>query len=71
VNACRWEYLAFLGGPRTCIGQQFALTQMAYVFTRLLQTFEAVEPRDDRPMLHRAGVSNSLANGCYISFKPA
>jgi len=35
-----WEYLPFNGGPRICIGQQFALTEAAYVVVRLMQRFE-------------------------------
>ncbi|KAH8664469.1 cytochrome P450 [Xylariales sp. PMI_506] len=38
-----WHYLPFNGGPRICIGQQFALTEMGYVLTRLFQRFERVE----------------------------
>ncbi|KAI1335890.1 glycoside hydrolase family 20 protein [Xylariaceae sp. FL0016] len=38
-----WQYIPFNGGPRICIGQQFALTEMAYVLTRLLQKFERIE----------------------------
>jgi cytochrome P450 len=37
-----WEYLPFNGGPRICIGQQFALTEAGYVTVRLLQRFESV-----------------------------
>jgi cytochrome P450 len=35
-----WEYLPFNGGPRICIGQQFALTEAGYVIARLCQRFE-------------------------------
>ncbi|KAH8661358.1 cytochrome P450 alkane hydroxylase-like protein [Tricladium varicosporioides] len=38
-----WEYLPFNGGPRICLGQQFALTEASYVITRLLQRFESME----------------------------
>lgn len=38
-----WAYLPFSGGPRICIGQQFALTEMAYLIVRLLQSFERIE----------------------------
>ncbi|KAI1828079.1 cytochrome P450 [Xylaria intraflava] len=38
-----WQYIPFNGGPRICIGQQFALTEITYVLTRMLQRFERVE----------------------------
>ncbi|KAK7743683.1 hypothetical protein SLS62_010515 [Diatrype stigma] len=38
-----WQYVPFNGGPRICIGQQFALTEMGYVLTRMMQKFERVE----------------------------
>ncbi|KAI0890726.1 cytochrome P450 52A11 [Annulohypoxylon maeteangense] len=38
-----WQYIPFNGGPRICIGQQFALTEMAYVLTRIFQRYERVE----------------------------
>ncbi|KAJ4361246.1 hypothetical protein N0V95_002064 [Ascochyta clinopodiicola] len=38
-----WEYLPFNGGPRICIGQQFALTEAGYVIMRLCQRFEKIE----------------------------
>lgn len=38
-----WQYIPFNGGPRICIGQQFALTEMAYVLTRLFQRYERIE----------------------------
>lgn len=38
-----WDYIPFNGGPRICIGQQFALTEAGYVLVRLLQRFDAIE----------------------------
>ncbi|OQD74117.1 hypothetical protein PENDEC_c012G03724 [Penicillium decumbens] len=38
-----WEYIPFNGGPRICIGQQFALTEAGYVLVRLLQRFDQIE----------------------------
>ena len=40
-----WAFLPFLGGPRVCLGQQFALTEMGYTLVRLFQRFESVENR--------------------------
>ena len=40
-----WTYVPFNGGPRICIGQQFALTEMGFTLCRLLQRFERVENR--------------------------
>jgi cytochrome P450 len=42
-----WQYVPFNGGPRICIGQQFALTEMSYVLTRIFQRFERVENHMD------------------------
>jgi len=38
-----WHYIPFNGGPRICIGQQFALTEMGYTICRVLQKFERLE----------------------------
>lgn len=40
-----WTYLPFNGGPRMCLGQNFALMEMAYATTRMCQVFERVEER--------------------------
>lgn len=66
-----WSYVPFNGGPRICLGQQFALTETSYIVTRLLQMFDNLEPRDDRPyppaksvhltMCHQDGVFVSLS----------
>ncbi|KAF2786950.1 cytochrome P450 52A12 [Melanomma pulvis-pyrius CBS 109.77] len=42
-----WEYLPFNGGPRICIGQQFALTEAGYGIVRLLQRFDRLEGRNN------------------------
>lgn len=40
-----WTYVPFNGGPRICIGQQFALTEMGYTLVRLFQRYQGVENR--------------------------
>ncbi|KJZ72006.1 hypothetical protein HIM_08567 [Hirsutella minnesotensis 3608] len=42
-----WTFLPFSGGPRVCIGQNFALTEMAFCLVRLAQRFEKIEYRGD------------------------
>lgn len=44
-----WAYLPFNGGPRICLGQQFALTEASYVITRLVQLFPTLVSRDEGP----------------------
>ncbi|KAK7192817.1 hypothetical protein DPSP01_011238 [Paraphaeosphaeria sporulosa] len=44
-----WDYLPFLGGPRVCIGQQYALTEAGYVTARMVQTFSGLTSRDAGP----------------------
>lgn len=37
-----WTHIPFNGGPRICVGQQFAMTEMAYTIVRILQRFSQV-----------------------------
>ncbi|KAM3500514.1 hypothetical protein MY11210_009503 [Beauveria gryllotalpidicola] len=46
-----WEYLPFNGGPRICLGQQFALTEAAYVLVRLVQKYDLMENLDPDPVI--------------------
>ncbi|KAJ2991147.1 hypothetical protein NUW58_g2627 [Xylaria curta] len=65
------EYLPFNAGPRICIGQQFALTQMALITFRLLQAFKTIERRDERPPIQKLGINLSMLYGCQVSATPA
>ncbi|KAF4554545.1 Cytochrome P450-like protein 67 [Elsinoe fawcettii] len=51
-----WTYIPFNGGPRICVGQQFALTEMAYTVVRILQKFERVESRMEREVGEKAEI---------------
>ncbi|KAF7296034.1 hypothetical protein MKEN_01418400 [Mycena kentingensis (nom. inval.)] len=51
-----FQFLPFNAGPRICLGQQFALNEMSFVLTRLLQNFDtlaldvdALRPEDRPP----------------------
>ncbi|XP_014550459.1 hypothetical protein COCVIDRAFT_43025 [Bipolaris victoriae FI3] len=39
----KWGYLPFHGGPRICLGQDFALSEAAYVTVRLLKRFASIK----------------------------
>lgn len=45
-----WQWLPFLGGPRVCLGQQFALTEAGFLLVRLLREFDQVQPVDEVEM---------------------
>ena len=38
-----WTFAPFGGGPRICLGQQFALAEMGFTFARVAQKFERME----------------------------
>jgi len=48
-----WSYIPFSGGPRICLGQQYALTEAAYLVVRLLQTFPDMEWVGDEGKVRR------------------
>lgn len=63
-----WAYLPFNGGPRICLGQQFALIEASYIITRLVQTFSHLESRDSEyPCLKNVQLTMSHQKGVYVS----
>lgn len=67
-----WQYIPFNGGPRICIGQQFALTEMGYTLVRLMQRFERVETdmpiRDGGEPTLKAEIVLQPGDGVFVSF---
>lgn len=62
-----WAYLPFNGGPRICLGQQFAIIETSYVIVRLLQTFDNFELMDNEyPPRKIINVTMDLLNGCNV-----
>lgn len=69
-----WTFIPFNGGPRICIGQQFALTEMGYTIVRLLQRFERLETYmpevlsgNGQPVL-KAEIVLQPGNGVHVGF---
>lgn len=69
-----WQFLPFLGGPRICLGQQFALTEASFLLCRVLQQFDAIEPVnwiETAKMRKGLGVTMWPADGATIRFHKA
>ncbi|KAJ4343658.1 hypothetical protein N0V95_006597 [Ascochyta clinopodiicola] len=66
-----WEYLPFNGGPRICLGQQYALTEAGYVTVRLVQEFAKMESRDAGPWEECLTLTCCSRNGTKVGFTPA
>lgn len=65
-----WAYLPFNGGPRICVGQQFALTEASYTIVRLLQEFEGMEDRDGTPFVEKMSLTMTSDKGCKVAMIP-
>jgi len=65
-----WGYLPFNGGPRICVGQQFALTEASYTIVRVLQEFKSMEARDDRSWVEGLHITLSSGNGVSVAVTP-
>lgn len=65
-----WAYLPFNGGPRICIGQQFALTEASYTIARLVQEFEACEDRDGESWRENIALTLSSDRGVKVAMIP-
>ncbi|KAK4543514.1 hypothetical protein LTR36_005409 [Oleoguttula mirabilis] len=67
----RWAYLPFNGGPRICLGQRYALTEVAYVLVRMVQEFRALRSEDPRPWEELLSLTLRPRNGVKVSLTPA
>ncbi|KAE8332828.1 cytochrome P450 [Aspergillus sergii] len=70
----QWEYLPFNGGPRICLGQQYALTVASYTLVRIMQHFDVLENADpistDSPILC-ANLTLSHDQGVMVRLYPS
>ncbi|KUJ23048.1 putative cytochrome P450 alkane hydroxylase [Mollisia scopiformis] len=65
-----WGYLPFNGGPRICVGQQFALTEASYTTVRLLQEFGGLEDRDGSEWCEQLSLTCASGRGVKVALVP-
>ncbi|KAK3897459.1 cytochrome P450 [Staphylotrichum tortipilum] len=64
-----WTYVPFNGGPRICVGQNFAMTEMAFTLVRLLQKYQRLEYRGDwHAQFHKAEIVGAPGHGVPVAF---
>lgn len=65
-----WEYLPFNGGPRICLGQQYALTETSFTIVALLLTFTEIQSDGRDPLCQdvrqRVQLTTNVANGVWV-----
>lgn len=66
-----WDFLPFNGGPRICIGQQFALTEVGYVIVRLVQRFDKIDGATAGPVRHGLTLTNCPGAGVRVRLHTA
>lgn len=65
-----WFFIPFNGGPRICIGQQFALTETGYVLVRLLQRFDSIENHmPDMELRHNLTLTSCPADPVLVRLR--
>ena len=65
------EYLPFNGGPRICLGQQYALTEGLYFLVRFAQEFGKLESMDPEPWTEKLALTVCSANGVKVKLQRA
>jgi len=71
IKRLGWAYLPFNGGPRICLGQQFALTEASYVVARLAQTISKLELKEgyEYPPKKMTHLTMSMFDGVYVKME--
>jgi len=68
-----WGYFPFNGGPRQCLGEDFALMEVSYTILRLLQACPSITLPDDEANQPVGAEKQSLtlvlssADGCRVN----
>lgn len=65
-----YEFLTFLHGPRSCIGQGFAKAEMRCLLASMIRTFSWDLAMDESKILPRGAITIKPANGLLLKLKP-
>ncbi len=65
-----YEFLTFLHGPRSCIGQGFAKAEMRCLLASMIRTFSWELAMDDKKVIPRGAITIKPANGLLLKLKP-
>lgn len=71
ITPSQWEFMAFGGGSRACLGRQKSLVEAAYVLARLARQFPRLESRDDQEWKGDMKLTCKSANGCKVALYEA
>ncbi|KAF2966624.1 hypothetical protein GQX73_g6980 [Xylaria multiplex] len=65
-----YEFLTFLHGPRSCIGQGFAKAEMRCLLASMTRTFSWELAMDEKEILPRGAITIKPSNGLLLKLKP-
>ncbi|TFA99767.1 Cytochrome P450 [Trichoderma ghanense] len=68
--SARWDFLPFSAGPKVCLGQTYGYVEMAYIVTRMVQQFDRVERRSDKPWVEQWSITLMNASGTKVGMIP-
>lgn len=64
-----WGYLPFNRGPRICLGQKFALTEIGYAVVRMVQEFEGLDGRGLGEWREKMGMTMACEGGVRVGMR--
>jgi cytochrome P450 len=67
IHPKSYEYMAFGGGQRACLGKEKVLVEAAFFLARLAQRFEKLETRDEKPWKGQLMLTAKNLNGCKLA----
>jgi len=65
-----YDFLTFLQGPRSCIGQEFAKASMRCLLVALVSGFEWTVEMDEKKIVPRGVITIKPENGMYLRMTP-